>query len=149
MADKHEEDQEPRVRVVDKRRIHMNVESDGPAPEAPPAVAAAPSEEALSEPPSATEPTEESAPRDLPLIGVADLMRIFVAELHTRAWIHLGLMANPQTNLLVKDLSEARLAIDCIAALVEKLLPITPAAEREELKRMLTDLRLNYVQQSS
>ncbi len=75
-------------------------------------------------------------------------MRIFIGELHARAWIYLGLIMNPVTKQLAKDLPQARLAIDCIASLTDHLTPLATEAERGELQRMLTDLRLNFVRQN-
>ncbi len=92
--------------------------------------------------------TDEAPGADLRAIPVGDLIRIFIGELHARAWIHMGLVVNPATSQLAKDLPQARLAIDCIASLREHLLPFASEDERAELDRMVADLRVNYVRQT-
>jgi hypothetical protein len=127
-------------RVTDRRRVGpeglRNASQAGQAPgpgESPP-----PGEPAGGEP--AADPYA---------VPVADLVRVFIGELHARAWLPMGLIMNPATNQVAKDLAQARLAIDCIASLVEHLAPAAAEAERGELQRLLTDLRRNYVRQSS
>lgn len=145
MADekRKDEEQEPTVRVVDRRRINPDG-SERAADESEPETSAPPESSAPTAPDE-----EKQAERELPLLVVSDLVRVFLAELHVRAWVHMGLIANPTDNKVAKDLAQARLAIDCIAALVEKLSPAVPTKERDELQHMLTDLRLNFVQQQS
>ncbi len=92
--------------------------------------------------------TDEAPAADIRAIPVADLVRIFIGELHARAWVHMGVVVNPATSELAKDLPQARLAIDCIASLSEHLLPFASEAERAELDRMVADLRMNYVRQA-
>jgi hypothetical protein len=65
-----------------------------------------------------------------------------------RALIDMGLIPHPATRLVAQDLSQARLAINCVAALIEQLSPLTPPAERDALQQILTDLRLQFVRQS-
>jgi len=65
-----------------------------------------------------------------------------------RALIDMGLIANPATRLVAKDLPQARLAINCVAALIEHLSPLAPPAERDALQQMVTELRLHFVRQS-
>ena len=94
------------------------------------------------------QPTAEAPVADIRAIPVTDLVRIFIGELHARAWIHMGLVVNPATNQLEKDLAQARIAIDCIASLIEHLIPFATKDERAELDRMVADLRMNFVRQS-
>ena len=94
------------------------------------------------------QPTAKAPVADSRAIPVADLVRIFVGELHARAWIHMGLVVDPATNQLDKDLAQARIAIDCIASLIEHLIPFATKDERAELDRMVADLRMNFVRQS-
>lgn len=134
---RRDEEREPTVHVVDRRRIN----ADG-------------SERADQSEAAASAGEASAGSRDQPqaepqaLLPVADLLRVFMAELNVRAWIHMGLIANPTDNKETRDMAQARLAIDCIYALVEKLSPHVQPKERDELQRMLTDLRINFVQQS-
>jgi hypothetical protein len=64
----------------------------------------------------------------------------------------LGLIADPQTGKAVMDLPSARVAIDCVAALVQVLdepSSTLPDSVRRELKRTLNDLRLNFIERKS
>lgn len=100
-----------------------------------------------SKPEGAT--TTEAKPEpEMKLPTVPELVRLRIAELSELAWIHMGLVANPFTHLVVKDLPQARLAIDCAAALVEQLQPHLDDREKRELQTLLANLRINYVQQS-
>lgn len=81
-------------------------------------------------------------------VDVPTLVQVFIAELSARSWIHLGLLQNPITKLVVKDLPQARLAIDCVAALIENLDPSLEPRERQEYQTLLRDLRMNFVQHS-
>ena len=137
------EEEEPSFRVTDRRRV---------SPEGPqgPSQAPEPQSERTSEPsppPSLEPPIHEKEEQEFILLPVPDLVRIFIAELQTRALVHMGLIPNPATRLVATDLSQARLAIDSVAALIEQLSPSAPPAEREELQKVLTNLRLNFVQQ--
>ncbi|MBI3921897.1 MAG: DUF1844 domain-containing protein [Armatimonadetes bacterium] len=81
-------------------------------------------------------------------VDVPTLVQVFIAELGARSWMHLGLLQNPITKLVVKDLPQARLAIDCVAALIENLDPSLEPRERQEYQTLLRDLRMNFVQHS-
>ena len=132
-------EEETAFRVTDQRRVGP----EGPRDDSPAGEATG-----AGESPSAGEPTGEKPAPDVYGVPVADLVRIFIGELHASAWMHMGLILNPATHQLAKDLPQARLAIDCIASLIDHLTPVVAKAERDELQRLLTDLRLNFVRQS-
>ena len=93
---------------------------------------------------------EEEPPEELPPpLSVSDLLRYFCGVLLEQAWQKLGLRVDLATGEATEDLGEARLAIDALAALVEKLDGLWMEQEREFLKGELANLRLNYVQRSS
>lgn len=131
-------EEEAGFRVTDRRRMERE-ESPG-EPQAAEAQGA-------RESPPADQPEAEAPGADIGALPVADLVRVFIAELHARAWIHLGLVVNPATNLAAKDLAQARLAIDCIGGLVEHLGSAALKGEQDELEGMLADLRINFVRQ--
>ena len=126
-------------RVTDKRRAGREDSGEVPSGgESPGAEGSRPSGPAADE-----APADEAR-----LLQVADLVRIFIGELSARAWVHMGLIVDPATKLVARDLAQARLAIDCVAGLVEQLAPGVDATECEELERLLADLRVNYVRQA-
>jgi len=95
---------------------------------------------------------EESAPPQdaaerVPL-HAPDLVRWCVSLLATSAWQGLGLIPDPATRKVERNLEDARLAIDAAAALIEHLRPRAGDAERRELDNLLATLRLNFVEQA-
>jgi len=78
-----------------------------------------------------------------------DLMRWCIAALASKAWQALGLVPDPATNRIERNLDDARLAIDGVAALVDQLRPVIEERERRELENLVTNLRLNFVEQKS
>jgi len=102
----------------------------------------------------AEEPENESgaegAPpeQELEPLDVYALLRLTVAQLSAAAWQKMGLQPDPFTNALHRDIVQARVAIDCVGLLAEKLLPQLHGQEARDLQSVLTDLRLNFVRQS-
>jgi hypothetical protein len=137
----------PAFRVTDRRRVgrEESPETAG-VRESPPTTRPEPPASARAEP-AATEGAE-GREHEIPDVGTPDLVRLFIAELHTRTLIHLGLIPNPVTRLVTADLTAARLAINCLAALIGELTPSVPPDERDELQQVLTSLRLHFVRQS-
>ncbi len=130
---------EPRIKVVDRRRF---IDDD------PPAEASSPAAEPFAETVADESDADEDEPGEAKLLSVPELLGFFIAELSMRAFVNLGLIADPSTGLVVADPPQARLAIDATAGLIEALSPHLPPAERDELRRMLGDLRMNYVQRA-
>jgi len=128
-----------RLLTEEERQGKVNLESEEPA--------AQPSEE-KEEKGKTEEAPKEGAETPTADVDVGTLVQFFISELSARAWIHMGLLQNPITKLVVKDLPQARLAIDCVAALVEKLRPQLEDKEKRQYDSLLNDLRLNFIQQS-
>jgi hypothetical protein len=80
-------------------------------------------------------------------INVTGILQMSLGLLSERAWVAMGLVADPATNQVEKDIEEARRAIDVVADLAKHLEPVATPDERRELQRMVTDLRLNFVRQ--
>ncbi len=94
------------------------------------------------EPPSTEEHPETAEPLD-----TTSLLQWCLSVLAANAWQTMGLIANPATQKVERNLDDARLAIDAVVALADQLRPRLPDAERRQLETLLTDLRLNFVQQ--
>jgi hypothetical protein len=60
----------------------------------------------------------------------------------------MGLVADPASGQVRKDLAQARLSIDSVAGLVNALASGVEPAERRELENLVSNLRLNFVNQS-
>ncbi len=69
------------------------------------------------------------------------------------AWQKMGLLADPRTGEAKADLSQAKVAIDAVGDLIARIETasetVVSAVERRELRNLLNDLRLNYVNQRS
>ncbi|MGQ9525997.1 MAG: DUF1844 domain-containing protein [Armatimonadota bacterium] len=68
-----------------------------------------------------------------------------VERLADQAWMHMGIVANPATGVVAKDMARAKLAIDCAQALVDRVLPHIPEGVRRELRNLISNLQLNFV----
>lgn len=141
-----EEDKE--YEVVDKRKIKINKDGDvevveganRQANESP-----QPNEE------EASAKTEEAAGEEEYQMQPADvysLLKSFIGILGAHAWQWLGLVKNPLTGKIEKDLGQAKVAIDALALLIGHIESNLQPEEINELKGMLSDLRMNFVRQS-
>jgi hypothetical protein len=111
-------------------------------------------EEDIPEPgPHGQVPPEETPAEAGPEMTMADLtvydtLRFMVNLLGQQAWIHLGLVMAPGKQEIEQDLTQARVAIDTLAAVAEQLQPDASEEEKRELESLLSNLRVNYVQRS-
>lgn len=92
-------------------------------------------------------------PADTPGVQVTALptsllIHAMIATLTAKAWEAMGLVANPVTKETRKQLGDARLAIDAVAALAGVIEPHVNPEERRQLQAAVADLRLNFVNQS-
>ena len=102
----------------------------------------------MSSTPSESENKEqEPSPVDISSLDIYKLVELFIMLLSEKAWRYIGLRVDPATNKINKDLTKARVAIDCIIALVDKIESNIDKAEVESLRRLITDLQLNYAEQ--
>ncbi|HSV73092.1 MAG TPA: DUF1844 domain-containing protein [Chthonomonadales bacterium] len=125
--------------VVDKRRTGAaDVDSEEPAgPE--PSEAAVPEQEGAAE-----APPHSLTPRDRLLMCIDILMQ--------GAWVCLGLRADPVTGKVEADLANARVLIDSVDFLAERVRAELDAATQRDLKNAVANLQINFVrirQQSS
>lgn len=91
----------------------------------------------------------EDTPKAVPLLALDSqaLVAWFVEVLASRAWVDMGLLADPLTGQVSKKMSSARLAIDAFEGLAKVLKNARPE-EARRLEGILTDLRLNFVRQA-
>lgn len=142
------EDEEEGFTFRDRRR--MNVEDTSPAPTPAPApVVAEPAalvEDSGSDELESYDQEELGEPGEIP--DVRSVLALFLGELRNLAWLRMGLVANPVTNEIEKDLMQAKMAIDTVAFLASQLEAHISPEERLPLKAMVSDLQLNFVEQS-
>lgn len=82
------------------------------------------------------------------LPDVYSVLALFLGELRNLAWLRMGLVANPGTGQIERDMTQARIAIDTVAFLATKIEPVVPPEERLPLKALVSDLQVNFVEQS-
>ncbi len=80
---------------------------------------------------------------------IVELLRWMITVLAGSAWQNLGLVPDPATKKVDRNLEDARLAIDAAASLIEHLKPRVDEKEQRELETLLANLRLNFVEQKS
>jgi hypothetical protein len=129
------ESEEKSYEVKDKRKFIMNEdgEVEGTNPSEP------------------EQPAEESEAEEvmLPEVDVYSLLKSFIGMLGMQAWQKMGLLMDPSTGKIEKDMAQAKVAIDSIAALANQLEGRVSESEQRELKAMLSDLQINFVRRSS
>lgn len=87
---------------------------------------------------------ETDSPRE-PL-DVAALIAVMVDQLATVSWQKLGLQPDMASGRIVKDLPQAKLAIDAVASLAELIDSQLDDDDRRSMQNLIRDLRLNYIE---
>lgn len=80
-------------------------------------------------------------------ITVDGILQMAAGLLAERAWIDMGMVADPGTGKVEKRLEESRRAIDALADISRHLQANATPDEKRELETTLTNLRLNFVRQ--
>jgi len=94
---------------------------------------------------------EPSDRRAVPLeaISTRELLIWMLGVLGAKAWQGLGLVPNPASGKIEKDLGDAKVAIDAFSALFEAMRPQMEGQALRDTEALLTTLRLNFVEKSS
>jgi hypothetical protein len=117
-------------------------------PETPPTEAAQQAEQATEQ--RAAE-HEEHGQHAVPLeaIGTRELLVWMLGVLGAKAWQGMGLVANPATGKIEKNLPDAKTAIDAFAGVLDAVGPHLEPQARRDTESLLTTLRLNFVEKST
>ena len=78
---------------------------------------------------------------DLPVLFVW-----FISMLSGKAWEYLGLIMNPETKEMNKDLKKAKIAIDTVAFLYDQIKDDLNPEDFKRIENLLANLRMNYVE---
>lgn len=78
---------------------------------------------------------------DLPVLFVW-----FISMLNGKAWEYLGLIMNPETKKINKDLKKAKIAIDTVAFLYDQIRDDLNSEDFKRIENLLANLRMNYVE---
>jgi len=82
---------------------------------------------------------------DIVSLDTYSLLGLLLGLLAEKAWQTMGLRTKPGTDKIETDFDQARVAIDTVDFLVEKVQPRLPDDERRRLEGLAADLKLNYV----
>jgi hypothetical protein len=82
---------------------------------------------------------------DISALDTYTTLKLFLSILADQAWRKMGLMADPRTNKVEKDLNQAKTAIDCFQFMFKQLESHLTEQERNKLSNVLSDLQINFV----
>ncbi len=155
----NDEEQTPKFKIIDRRRIDADeIEaSEAPPepepeakaeaePETPPKV-----EDEADAPPevgdqSAGEQAGESETEQDPL-EFRNIALSFLQTLNSIAWVHMGLVPHPQTQIVTKKMEEARKTIELLDKVFEETKRDFSPEINSQIEGLLQDLKANYVNQ--
>ncbi len=80
-------------------------------------------------------------------VSVKEIILSFIGVLGESGWMYMGLVADRVTGKVYKDMDQAKLAIDTIDTLFEKIRDFLDEGERRDIERMIDNLKINYVMQ--
>jgi len=141
-ADEKQDKEEKGFRIVDRRGAAPEGEEAGA-----PAAEQAPQGAEAQEPEEFAEDVEGAG--EVEPVDVYGVLRYCIALLQSHAWQAMGLVPNPVTNRIERDLEQAKVAVDCVGFLVQQLEPKTTPEELPHLRSLLSDLRINFARQRS
>jgi hypothetical protein len=95
-----------------------------------------------------SEETGEAKVVDLRALSVWQIIQFSISLFESLAWQKMGLVVNPQTQEIEKDLDQARAAIDSFESLLTHLGKNIAPDEKKILEARLADLKLNYSKQA-
>ena len=94
-----------------------------------------------------SEETGETTFVDLRALPVWQIMQFSMSLFESLAWQKMGLIVNPQTQEIDKDLDQARAAIDSFESLLTHLGENISLDDKKTLEARLADLKPNYSKQ--
>jgi len=127
--------------VKDRRYLHMSEEEKARLKEEQAARKGAAAKEAPEPPPGSA-----AAGEDVPLPAIT--FASFIFSLGTSAFIHLGIIPDPDTGEVKKNLPLAKQTIDLLGLLREKTRNNLAPEEENLFDPLLYDLRMKYVKET-
>ena len=79
---------------------------------------------------------------------VSSLVKSLIPMMGSQAWIFMGKVVNPLQRKVTRDLEQAKLAVDVVGALLEKVDPWLSDDERAQMRQMVSELRMNFMEAS-
>ena len=87
----------------------------------------------------------EVDPEDLETPHVNSVIEFSINLLAQSAWQYMGLVPNPVTQEVKKDMSQAKTAIDCVEFLIEKIVGDLERENKRDLQNLVGNLKINFV----
>lgn len=141
-----EKEQEDSFTFVDKRRAgaadeeKQEIKHDPAKKQPAPEITVEPLQEEMH---------EELSPEQAQEADVASLLKWFTELLYGNALLWMGLVAHPQTGRTMKDMKQAKLAIDTLDFMCERLSDgHLSEMEKKNFTAMLSGLKMEFVNQS-
>ncbi|MFX0168464.1 MAG: DUF1844 domain-containing protein [Candidatus Hodarchaeota archaeon] len=85
---------------------------------------------------------------DIASLPIWQIIPFFMGILDRVAWQKIGLVVNPTSQEIEKDLEQAHLAIDAYEYLLGQVSKQLEQETRQAFEARLTDLKLNYAKQA-
>jgi hypothetical protein len=145
------ENDEKGYEVKDKRRVNP----DGTLREGVEDEAEVTVEEQAAEEPetveaeAAEEPETGGQEQYVPPPDVYSMLQFAFGVFAEQAWVHMGIRLAPGQKEMTKDLTQAKIAIDMVSAITDKLHPHADEETRKAMRSIVSDLQINFVRQSS
>ena len=76
------------------------------------------------------------------------ISQMMISLMANSAWQHLGLIPDPRTKKIEKNMKQAGIAIDTISFLFDKIENELEKEPAKEIRNLLSNLRVNFVQKS-
>lgn len=84
----------------------------------------------------------------IPPPNVYAMLQFVVGMLTEQAWQLMGIRLAPGQKEMIKDMAQAKLAIDTISFIADKLAPHVEEQDRRALRAIVSDLQMNFVMQN-
>lgn len=140
MADEKQE--EKAYEVKDKRRVNPDGSlKEDAEPEQKVEQAQTEEPKAKAEGPKTEAPTEQAPPPN-----IYETLQFMTGLLAEQAWQFMGLHLPPGRKEPVTDLVQAKVAIDAVIYLADKVHPHLGEEDRKAIRSIISDLQLNFVQ---
>jgi hypothetical protein len=94
---------------------------------------------------AAQEKEKEPVGVDISALDTFTTLKLFLSILADQAWRKMGLLADPRTNKVEKDMNQTKAAIDCFQFILKELETHLTDDEKNKLNNVLSDLQINFV----
>lgn len=88
---------------------------------------------------------EETVGVDISSLDTYTTLKLFLSILAGQAWRKMGLVVDPRTNKIEKDMTQVKTAIDCFQLILKQLENHLSEDEKSKLNSLLSDLQVNFV----